>query len=103
MLAEQEFHERVTPSLRQNVEHITSWTDLPPFQQAADLEPKFTYDIIFMDELCNDILGEVNISESSPSSLHVVALSVQLGAMMSGKRNVEAILLHTPYQNIVFQ
>ena len=31
-IAEQGFHESITPSLRQDVEHVTPWTDLPHFE-----------------------------------------------------------------------
>jgi hypothetical protein len=94
---EQEFHEAITPSLTQDVEHVTLFTDLPPFQHSDDsVTTHFTDDTLLMDSLCDDILEKVNIGE--PSQLHIITLAVQL----SGTK-VNAIQLQTDHYNIVFQ
>lgn len=94
---EQEFHEAITPSLTQDVEHVTLFTDLPPFQHSDDLvTTHFTDDTLLMDSLCDDILEKVNIAE--PSQLHIITLAVQSSGM-----KVNAIQLRTVHYNIVFR
>lgn len=97
---EQQFHEKITPSLKQGVEHITPWTDLPTFELSKDPDVQFTDDCAYMDTLCADILENVGLSPSSQSSLLVVAFAIQL---VPGSSSIQTIQLCTPYHNIVFR
>ena len=60
------------------MEHISPWTDLESFEplKAPEVDFKFTDDISFMDQLCGDILEQVDLSPSSQSSLLLVAIGV---------------------------
>jgi hypothetical protein len=98
LTAEQAFHEDITPSLKSDVEHVTLFTDLPPFQYPDDSVPtRFTDDTFFMDSLCDEILEKVNAAAAT-SQLHVIALAVQ-----SSNSAIHAIQLRTDQYNIVFR
>jgi hypothetical protein len=96
-IGEQGFHEMITPSLTQDVEHVTLFTDLPPFQRLDNtVMTQFTNDTFLMDLLCDDILETAN---ASPSQLHVVAFAIQ----SNGSTGIDAIQLRTSSSNIVFR
>jgi len=97
---EQQFHERITPSLKQDVEHVNPWTDFPAFESLKDLDIKFTEDVTFMEQFCGEILEKVDISPSSQSPLLLVAIAIQ---SVPESSSIQAIQLCTPYQNIVFK
>lgn len=100
--AEQGFHESITPSLKQDVEHVTPWMDLPSFECAPATSCQFTDDTLVMHDLCSDILGQVT---NMPLSLYVIAIGVQLSsAPATGQLSgVQAIQLQTQDQNLIFQ
>lgn len=98
LTGEQAFHEALTPSLTWNVEHVTNFTDLPKFKTSDDVVTQFTDDILIMDELCSDILSEVNTSHSDAL---IVGLSIQLTPTSTGPK-IKAIQLHTATHNLVF-
>jgi hypothetical protein len=96
-VGEQGFHETITPSLTQDVEHVTLFTDLPPFRCSDDtVMTQFTNDTFLMDSLCDDILEKAN---ASPSQLHVMAVAIQSNISMG----IDAIQLRTSSSNIVFR
>ena len=87
----------ITPSLTQDVEHVTLFTDLPPFQCSDNtITTQFTNDTFLMNSLCDDILEK---AKASPSQLHVMAIAIQSNASMG----IDAIQLRTPSSNIVFR
>ena len=96
-VGEQNFHEMITPSLTRDVEHVTLFTDLPPFRCSDNtITTQFTNDTFLMDSLCDNILEE---AKASPSQLRVVAIAIQSNASMG----IDAVQLHTPSSNIVFR
>ncbi|KAJ3710654.1 hypothetical protein C8R42DRAFT_729099 [Lentinula raphanica] len=93
---EQGFHEAVTPSLKQDVEHITLYTDLPRFARDSP-SSRYTDDTLVMEDLCADILAEVD----SCKGVLALALCIQVTDSPSGKR-LKAIQLRTHSHNLVF-
>ena len=72
------------------MEHVTLFTDLPPFRCSDDtITTQFTNDTFLMDSLCDDILEKAN---ASPSQLHVMAIAIQSNVSMA----IDAIQLCTP-------
>jgi hypothetical protein len=104
--AEQGFHESITPSLKQDVEHVTPWTDLPCFECAPSTSCQFTDDSLVMHDLCSDILEQV---ANMPLSLYVIGVGVQLSApatttcSTTDELSVRAIQILTQDQNLIFQ
>lgn len=96
-LAEQKFHETITPSLAQGVEHLTLWSNLPAFV-LPDVKTSCTSDTFTMEAICSDILEQVQPTVDSPSQLMVIAIAVQL----SSDRKVKAIQIRKDDCNIVF-
>ncbi|KAJ3836764.1 hypothetical protein F5878DRAFT_247355 [Lentinula raphanica] len=96
---EQGFHEAVTPSLTQGVEHITIYTDLPRFVRdtSCGCETRFTDDTLVMEDLCADILAGAD----SCKGVLAMALSIQVIDIPSGKK-LKAIQLRTHSHNLVF-
>lgn len=78
------------------MEHVTLFTDLPPFRCSNTITAQFTNDTFLMDSLCDDILEKVN---ASPSQLHVMAIAIQSNVSMG----IDAIQLRTLSSNIVFR
>jgi hypothetical protein len=101
--AEWQFHEKITPSLMQDVEHVKTWTDLPTFTASATVESAYTNDIINMDILCSDIIESVDLAPSSHSSLLVVAIAVHSAPTASGQLKIDAIQLRTAHHRYVFK
>ena len=100
-VAEQGFHESITPSLQQDVEHVTPWTDLPHFECATATSCQFTDDTLVMHEFCSDILEQVT---NMPLSLYVIGVGVHLLSAPAGKlSSVQAIQLQTKDQNLRFR
>jgi len=91
--AEQKFHETITPSLAQGVEHLTPWSNLPAFT-LQDVNTNCTSDPFTMDSICSDILEQVQLD----SRLMVIAITIQL----SSDRKVKAIQIRKGDGNIVF-
>jgi hypothetical protein len=94
-LAEQKFHETITPSLAQGVEHLTLWSNLPAFVLPEVVKTTYTNDTFTMESICSDILEEVQLIDSR---LMVIAIAVQL----SSDRKVKAIQIRKDDCNIVF-
>ncbi|KAF5382845.1 hypothetical protein D9757_007324 [Collybiopsis confluens] len=97
---EHQFHEKITPSLLKNVQHILPSQSSIPFKPSKDIKVFFVEDAAFMDQLCADILQQVDLSPSSHSSHLLVAFDVQVIPLAS---SVQAIQLCTPQINIVFK
>ncbi|KAF5384667.1 hypothetical protein D9757_006187 [Collybiopsis confluens] len=97
---EHQFHEKITPSLLKNVQHILPSQSSIPFKPSKDMKVFFVEDAAFMDQLCADILQQVDLSPSSHSSHLLVAFDVQVIPLAS---SVQAIQLCTPQINIVFK
>ncbi|KIK52365.1 hypothetical protein GYMLUDRAFT_64302 [Collybiopsis luxurians FD-317 M1] len=53
--SEQQFHDKITPSLQKNVEPVTSSRGQTPFERSKNMEVIFVEDVAFMDQLCGDI------------------------------------------------
>jgi hypothetical protein len=98
---EQGFHESIMPSLRQDVEHVTPWTDLPHFECTSATSCQFTDDTLVMHDLCSDILEQVT---NMPLSLYVIGVGVHMSSAPSTGElsHVRAIQLRTQEQNLVF-
>jgi len=99
---EQGFHESITPSLKQDVEHVTPWTDLPLFESAPGTSCQFTDDTLVMHDLCSDILEQVT---KMPLSLYLIGVGVHLlSASATGELStVQAIQIRTQDQNLIFR
>lgn len=93
-LAEQKFHETITPSLAQGVEHLTLWSNLPVFV-LPEVKTIYTSDTFTMESICSDILEQV---QQRDTQLMVIAIAVQL----SNDRKVKAIQIRKDDCNIVF-
>ena len=94
MITEQKFRETITPSLAQGVEHLTLWSNLPPFV-LQNVNINCTSDMFMMESICNDILERV---QQMDAQLMVIAVGVQL----SSERRIKAIQFRTDNRNIVF-
>ena len=59
-VGEQKFHETITLSLTRDVEHVTLFTDLPPFQCLDNtITTQFTNDTFLMDSVRGPIFGHL--------------------------------------------
>jgi hypothetical protein len=105
ILAEQAFHERITPSLQDDVEHVTDWSDLPPVTCPNWLQPNYTQDSITIQEICSDILEEAARLQESSSALMVVSIALQIGTSEGspGVSQINAVQLRTKSKNIVLR
>lgn len=105
--AEQAFHEEITPSLRQNVEHITPWTDLPVLECALEVMLECTDDTSAMDAYCADILEHLRPSISSNSKPSLVSLALAAHffppASESAAPMIQTIQICTSSVNYVFK
>jgi len=94
----------ITPSLKQDVEHVTPWMDLPHFECRLATSCQFTNDTLVMHNLCSDILEQVT---NMLSSLYMIAvgalLSAQPASNMGKLAGMQAIQLRTRDQNLIFQ
>lgn len=92
--AEQKFHETITPSLSQGVEHLTLWSNLPAFA-LQDVNTECTSDPFTIESICSDILEQAQLMDTR---LMVIAIAIQL----SSDRKVKAMQFRTDDRNIVF-
>lgn len=96
-IAEQKFHETITPSLARDVEHVTIWSDLPAFTLSPNVSKTFSDDPALIHDLCSDILERLGSSE-----LYVIGLNIQSEQTAEGSR-IKAFLLRTADHNYVFK
>ncbi|KAJ7832126.1 hypothetical protein B0H14DRAFT_3712671 [Mycena olivaceomarginata] len=59
---EQGFHEAVTASLSQNVQHISTWSDLPALPMSSNVPTCFCSDSMRMEEAASEILEEAALT-----------------------------------------
>ncbi|KAJ7444452.1 hypothetical protein FB451DRAFT_1189544 [Mycena latifolia] len=74
--AERTFHESINSSLAKDVEPITDWTDLPPFEKTPDVATSIFSDSMAIEEITNDIVAEV-LTGSSSSELSLIAIAIK--------------------------
>nr|GAT42352.1 predicted protein [Mycena chlorophos] len=91
------FLEKLIPSLKEDVSHITKWTDLTPFSCDLSVELVFKSDTLEIEDLCSEILDKVRTT----SDFSIVAMAIQYEVTPSASR-VSAIQLRTDDKNLVF-
>jgi hypothetical protein len=87
-------------SLQKNVEHIPSSRDFTVFEFSKDVEAKFVEDVAFMDQICGDILTQVDLSPALHSPHLLASIAIQY---IPSSYSIQAIQLSTSNQNIVFK
>jgi hypothetical protein len=107
LTAEQSFHEKITPSLTHNVQHITPWSDLPAFQADSDaVQMHFTDDTANMDIYCSDIIESIDMAPTAQSAHLVIAIAVHAcdqPVAPTSELLIDAIQIRTAQKQYVFK
>ncbi|KAJ3821689.1 hypothetical protein F5880DRAFT_1485618, partial [Lentinula raphanica] len=89
---EREFHENVTPSIAENVHHVTRFSDLEPFMLPADSNPIYCDDSIYMQEICSEIL---RACENSRAQIPLVAVTIKHDRQTTERPKLDIIQFRT--------
>ncbi|KIK54977.1 hypothetical protein GYMLUDRAFT_1021476 [Collybiopsis luxurians FD-317 M1] len=71
---EQDFHEKIMPSITENVNHITSFSDLAPFEIDGGIQSIYCNDPIYIQSTCSEILQSY---ENAESQAMLIAVSLR--------------------------
>jgi hypothetical protein len=83
---ERSFHERIMPSLRNGVEHITIYSHLPPLEFSG-LSKEISLDSHSIQSSCSDMLAEL----SDPSAYFPVAVAIKSNGCSGPAAKVDLI------------
>jgi len=96
---EQGFHEAITESLSENVQHISTWTDLPLFEKSGNVSYEFSNDSMIIHDLAADVLEEA--SQVKAGTLYVIGLAVKFRP--GTQKHIDIIQLRTKSRVIVLK
>lgn len=103
ILAERDFHEEITPSLKLGVEHVTSWTDLPPLEILPNIEQCYTDDLSVMHSICSEILEHSSTSDGTALPVVAIGIHLTIPSEASLSPRIQALQLRTANMNYVFK
>ncbi|KAF8188822.1 hypothetical protein K438DRAFT_1764080 [Mycena galopus ATCC 62051] len=89
---ERSFHEKLMPSLREGVEHVTIYSGLPPLELSKDLPIEFARDSHSIQALCSEIL---EAAASNPSGHFLLAVSTKSNGCNSVAAKLHIIQFRT--------
>ncbi|KAF9011526.1 hypothetical protein BDZ89DRAFT_1167480 [Hymenopellis radicata] len=100
--SEQSFHESITRSLANNVQHVSTWTDLPPLQRTPDVLVDFCSYSIAMEELADEVLNEAT-SAIRAGGIYILGLAIKYHLSKERKPQLDVIQLRTQNRVLIFK
>ncbi|KAJ7747954.1 hypothetical protein DFH07DRAFT_775902 [Mycena maculata] len=100
--SEHSFHEDMNSSLLKDVQPVTDWTDLPPFECTLDIPTAVISDSVAIEEITHDVLADLIPAASSPQ-FHPIALAIKTENCAGKPAPLDIIQIRTKDKNFVLK
>ncbi|KAJ7738873.1 hypothetical protein DFH07DRAFT_778935 [Mycena maculata] len=100
--SERSFHEDMNSSLLKDVQTVTDWTDLPPFECTLDIPTAVISDSMAIEEITHDVLADLIPAASSPQ-FHPTALAIKRENCAGKPAPLDIIQIRTKDKNFVMK